>query len=48
VPLIALTGNGSEDGDYTAAGFDGHITKPIDADKLEECLKQFLPPELIQ
>jgi CheY-like chemotaxis protein len=48
-PIVALTGNSDiESGEvYAAEGFSGYIIKPLDADKLEECLKRFLPPELI-
>jgi CheY-like chemotaxis protein len=36
--LIAVTGWGQEDDrrKSTAAGFDGHLVKPVDPDTLEE------------
>jgi two-component system CheB/CheR fusion protein len=38
IKLIAVTGWGQEDGKRlaTAAGFDHHLTKPVDPDKLEQ------------
>ena len=41
--LIALTGYGSEDDRRRsrAAGFDGHLVKPIDFDELERLLAVF-------
>jgi signal transduction histidine kinase len=44
--LLALTGWGqSEDKDRAkTAGFDQHLTKPVDLDKVEELLAKFLGP----
>ncbi|MDR0861523.1 MAG: response regulator [Oscillospiraceae bacterium] len=48
-PIVALTGNAEDDIDisYITEGFSGHILKPLEEETLEECLKKFLPPELI-
>lgn len=45
--LVALTGRGqSEDrDDALAAGFDLHITKPIDLQQLDELVRSVRPPE---
>ena len=42
--LVALTGWGqAEDKDMArAAGFDRHLTKPVDPDRVHELLKSFL------
>ena len=50
VPIIALTAdsvNGAEK-KFMAVGFQGYISKPIDAEKLEDTLAIFLPPELVE
>ncbi len=49
VPVIALTAdsvNGAEK-KFMAVGFQGYISKPIDAEKFEDTLAIFLPPELV-
>ena len=48
--VIALTANaisGAEEM-YLGHGFDGYMTKPIDAVELDACVKKYLPAELIQ
>jgi signal transduction histidine kinase/DNA-binding response OmpR family regulator/HPt (histidine-containing phosphotransfer) domain-containing protein len=48
-PAIVLTANaiaGSEKL-YTEAGFDAYLTKPLDADLLEQTVKKYLPEEKI-
>lgn len=48
--IIALTANairGAKE-QYLEAGFDGYISKPIEADKLEKITKRQLPTELIE
>lgn len=49
-PVICLTANvieGARD-KYIADGFDDHMTKPLDADRLEEMLLKYLPEEKIE
>lgn len=49
VPIIVLTAdsvNGAEK-KFMAVGFQGYISKPIDAEKFEDTLAIFLPPELV-
>ena len=49
VPVVALTAdsvNGAEK-KFMSVGFQGYISKPIDAEKLEDTLAIFLPPELV-
>jgi CheY-like chemotaxis protein len=47
--LVALTGYGSEDDRRRsrAAGFDGHLVKPIDFDALERLLAASQPPDAV-
>jgi CheY-like chemotaxis protein len=42
--LLAITGWGQEDDKEAAraAGFDGHLTKPVDPDQVELMLRNFL------
>ena len=46
-PIIALTANAMTDqiSEYQAAGFDGHVSKPIEAGQLYETLDAWLPSE---
>ncbi|MGN0670176.1 MAG: ATP-binding protein, partial [Oscillospiraceae bacterium] len=49
VPVIALTANamaGAKD-EYTALGFADYLAKPVQSDKLEQLLMQYLPADLI-
>ncbi len=49
-PTICLTANavsGARE-QYITAGFDDYLTKPVDANKLEEMLLHYLPPAKIQ
>jgi len=49
VPVIALTANavvGAKE-KYTALGFADYLAKPVQADKLEQLLMDFLPEDLI-
>jgi two-component system, sensor histidine kinase and response regulator len=43
IPIVALTAHAMKDDDAKcfAAGMDGHLTKPLDRVKLQECLDQF-------
>jgi two-component system sensor histidine kinase/response regulator len=45
IPIIALTAHAMKGADEECfrAGMDGYLTKPIDTDKLDACLEQFLP-----
>ena len=48
-PCIALTANavsGARE-EYLAAGFADYLSKPVDPDKLERMLIQYLPPEKV-
>ncbi|MCR5417001.1 MAG: response regulator [Pseudobutyrivibrio sp.] len=49
VPTIALTANYYPNGNeyYKDLGFDGYLSKPVDADLLEETIKKFVPVDLI-
>jgi CheY-like chemotaxis protein len=44
LPLIALTGWGQDEDKRRAAeaGFNHHLTKPVDGARLEEVLRQYL------
>jgi signal transduction histidine kinase/CheY-like chemotaxis protein/HPt (histidine-containing phosphotransfer) domain-containing protein len=46
IPIIALTANNShiDREACLAAGMDAHLSKPIDASRLAECLSQYLEP----
>ena len=49
-PVICLTANaisGMREV-YTNAGFDDYLTKPIDAERLEMMLLQYLPPDKVE
>ncbi|MBO4916192.1 MAG: response regulator, partial [Oscillospiraceae bacterium] len=49
-PAVCLTANaisGARE-QYLAAGFDDYLTKPIDADKLEELLMRYIPKEKLR
>ncbi|MCQ2105671.1 MAG: ATP-binding protein [Fibrobacter sp.] len=49
-PVVALTANavvGAREM-YLQEGFDDYLCKPVRMDELEECLKKFLPKELIK
>lgn len=49
-PVVALTANaisGAKD-NYLQAGFNDYLSKPINADDLEEMIKKFLPQDLIE
>ncbi|MDR0272291.1 MAG: response regulator [Clostridiales bacterium] len=50
VPIIALTANAISGAKemYLANGFNGFISKPINANELSELLNEFLPPEKIE
>ena len=44
IPLIAITGNARNysDADFTEAGFNDFLPKPLDFDKLVELVKQYV------
>ena len=46
---IALTANAISGAEkmYKDSGFDGYLTKPIDVDELDRCVRSFIPPEMI-
>lgn len=49
-PVVALTANaisGARES-YMEAGFDDYLSKPINAEDLEEMIKKFIPQELIE
>ena len=49
VPVISLTANaisGARE-EYLAAGFQDYLTKPIDSNRLEELLMEYLPPSKV-
>ncbi len=47
--VLALTANASADSEefYLGYGFDGYFAKPIQTDKLDKLLVQYLPKELV-
>jgi signal transduction histidine kinase/DNA-binding NarL/FixJ family response regulator/GGDEF domain-containing protein len=48
-PVVVLTANaitGAKE-NFMKEGFDDYLSKPIESDKLEECLKKFLPADKI-
>ena len=44
IPIVALTAHAMKDDDLKckAAGMDDHITKPLDRERLAQCLEQYL------
>ena len=49
VPVVALTANaisGARD-EYMKAGFQDYLSKPVDGERLENCLMRFLPAEKV-
>ena len=49
VPVIALTANaisGARD-EYMQAGFQDYLSKPVNGDRLEDCMLKFLPQEKV-
>ena len=49
LPVIALTANvvnGAKEM-FLNAGFDDYIAKPVEVDRMERALKNFIPRELI-
>jgi CheY-like chemotaxis protein len=44
IPIVALTAHAMKgaDAECIAAGMDGYLSKPIDKNKLEECMESFL------
>ena len=44
IPIVALTANAMKDDDLKckAAGMDDHLSKPLDRERLAQCLKQHL------
>ncbi len=50
IPIYVLTANavtGAKE-QYLEAGFDGFLSKPVVSDKLEQALREALPPELLK
>ncbi|MCL1845796.1 MAG: ATP-binding protein [Defluviitaleaceae bacterium] len=47
-PIVALTANlvGDIEGLFLKSGFDACLTKPMDMQKFDECLKKFIPKSL--
>ncbi|WP_197027047.1 EAL domain-containing protein [Butyrivibrio sp. MC2021] len=48
-PVVVLTANaitGAKE-NFMKEGFDDYLSKPIESDKLEECLRKFLPEEKV-
>ncbi len=49
IPVLALTANAvSGEEFYINEGFQGFLSKPVEGDRLEARLKEFLPPELLK
>jgi CheY-like chemotaxis protein len=44
IPIVALTAHAMKDDDAKcmAAGMDQHLTKPLDRERLQACLDQYL------
>ena len=49
LPVFALTANAATSGSdyYISEGFNGYLAKPVEALKLEETIKQYIPSELL-
>ena len=49
LPVIALTANAANDGGdfYRQKGFQNYLAKPVDGEKLESAIKEYLPKELM-
>jgi two-component system sensor histidine kinase/response regulator len=47
IPIVALTAHAMKDDDVKcmAAGMDHHLTKPLDRERLQACLDQYLDPD---
>lgn len=50
IPVVVLTANALSDSkeNYLKLGFDGYLSKPVEPDKLEKTILNFLPKELVQ
>jgi two-component system sensor histidine kinase/response regulator len=46
IPIVALTAHAMKgaDEECRAAGMDDHLTKPIDRDAIDRCLRKYLGP----